>query len=717
MKNKTLKQIFSLSLIFLLTMNCATVAQKQPITPEALYSLARISEQSVSPDGKWVLYLESIPDIAENKMKTSIWVVSIDASVGEPVRKLFGDATRVSNPIWLPSENPMPPTGIRNLRARENLRGNRIAYISTNGNSYSIVSLDFSEEKPTLTRVATFNEPISDLAYSPNGKFFSFTKNVKIKKTIAEQYPNLSKANVRIYDELPIRQWDEWFDENVSHIFYMPVDGPANAAKDIMQNEPFGGNYGISWSPDSKFIAYSCKKLTGAEAARSTNSDVYVYDLESGTTENITKGMLGYDNYPKFSPNGQYISFCSQLRAGFESDRIRLMLYDTRSRAITEVTKGFDQWVTEYIWSNDSRSNSIYFVATYQGCYQVFNAKISRRVPQLPRDSNNRFEIQIDKFSSGQNDISGLSITADSETLVFGMCDMTRPIEICAIPTAGGDVKQITRLNTEAINKFEPSTFEDKWFDTRDGKKLHCWIIYPPNFDPNKKYPMITYCSGGPQQMISQAYGYRWNMSLLSAKGYVIVAPNRRGCPGYGQDWIDAISGDWGGNAMNDILDATDAMSKEKFIDKDKLVAIGASAGGYTTFWLAGNHEGRFKAFLSHNGLFNLTSFYGSTEELFFPDWDWGGPYWEDKNKAFYAKNSPSIYVDKWNTPIIISAGEMDFRVPYTQALEAFTVAQVKGIPSKLLVFPEMNHFIGKSQEYIVWYNEVFKFFDEHLNK
>jgi dipeptidyl aminopeptidase/acylaminoacyl peptidase len=403
------------------------------------------------------------------------------------------------------------------------------------------------------------------------------------------------------------------------------------------------------------------------------------------------------------------------------------MLYDISNRNMTEITKGFDQWVSEYIWSKDSNLMSIYFVATHKGSYQIFNAKITINNSKNKKNSDNIPVIRIAKFSDRQNDFSGLSITDDDQILVFGMSDMTHPLEIYAISNIKGaakistgrfDAKQITNLNTEAINQFAASKFEERWIDTRDNKKLHCWVVYPPNFDPSQKYPMLTFCSGGPQQMVSQAYGYRWNMSLLSSKGYIVIAPNRRGCPGFGQDWIDAITGDWGGNAMNDIIDATDAISKEEFVDKNKLIAIGASAGGYTTFWLAGHNEGgRFKVFLSHCGLFNLTSFYGSTEELFFPDWEWGGPYWENKNKEFYANHSPSSYIDKWNTPIIISTGEMDFRVPYTQSLEAFTAAQVKGIPSKLLVYPEMNHFIGKTQEYIIWYNEVFNFFEEHLSK
>ncbi len=681
-----LKNIFyslSLFILFLLfSMN--DVISKENITVEALYSLHRISEISVSPNGEWILYRTTTPNIKDNSMDNKLFIVSID---GDEIIEIKVGDTPANSPVWSSDSK-------------------KIGYIQNKSDLYYIYTIYVPNGVPS--KVATFNNPIDNLQFSPNGEYFSFTQNIRVDKTVAAKYPDCANANIRIYSNLPVRHWDHWLDGTYSHLFIMPISGPSTYAKDIMLNEPFdtplvpfGGPAEIAWSPDSKEIAYTCKKYTGIDFVRNTNSDIYVYKMEGGETINVTEGFLGYDKRPSYSPDGKWLAFTSQLRGGFESDRIRLMLYNRAKKEYTELTKGFDQWIDEYIWTPDSKS--IFATATYFGTMQIFKTNID--APKFIR------------FSKGDFDYSNLSITKNGKTLVFGMMNMIKPLEICAIPANGGDVKQITKLNNNIINQYLLSSFEERWIDTRDGEKLHCWIVYPPNFDKNKKYPLITYCQGGPQQMISQAFGYRWNMSLFTSRDYVIVAPNRRGCPGFGQEWIDAITGDWGGKPMQDILDATDAMRKESFIDSNKCVAIGASAGGFTTFWLAGNHQKRFKAFMSHCGVFNFTSMYGSTEELFFPDWEYGGPYWEEKNKEFYQKNSPHNFVNNWDTPIIISTGEKDFRVPYTQSLEAFTAAQVKNIPSKLIIYPNETHFIAKAQEYIIWFNEVFEFFDEHINK
>lgn len=677
------KYLYSLSIILFLVCFMNTANAKENITVEALYSIHRISNFSISPSGEWIAYQTTTPSIEDNTMKHKLFLVS---KSGDETLEIKTDDDPIDSPVW-------------------SADGKKLAYIQNKAGTYYIYSVYVPNGAPT--KVATFNDPISNLQFSPNGEHFSFTKSVRVKKTFAAKYPDCAKANIRIYTEIPVRHWDHWLDGTYSHIFVMPINGPASFAKDIMPNEPydsplvpFGGPNEISWSPDSKEILYTCKKYTGVDFARNTNSDIYIYKLEGGETTNLTEGFLGYDKNPAYSPDGKYIAFTSQLRAGFESDRIRLMVYNKAKKEFTELTQGFDQWIDEYIWTPDSKS--IFATATCQGTMQIFKANIADK--------------KFVQFSKGDYDYSGLSIDKAGKTLVFGVTSMAKPLDICSISTSGGDVRQITNINKDIMRKYAFCTFEERWIDTRDGKKVHCWVVFPPNFDKNKKYPLITYCQGGPQQMISQAFGYRWNMSLLTSRDYVLVAPNRRGCPGFGQDWIDAITGDWGGKPMQDILDATDAMRKESYIDSNKCVAIGASAGGFTTFWLAGNHNKRFKAFMSHCGVFDFTSMYGATEELFFPDWEYGGPYWEAKNKDFYLKNSPHNFADNWDTPIIISTGEYDFRVPYTQSLEAFTVAQVKKIPSELIVYPDETHFIAKSQEYIIWFNEVFDFFDKYTN-
>ncbi len=678
-----LHKFFYTTFLFFLAIMQLT-AEKQAITVEDLYSLHRISDYSVSPTGEWILYKVSTPDIQENKLKSELFIISID---GKKNLKLSIGEDPIASPVWSPD-------------------GKEIAYIQYKDDFNYIYTIQIPNGSPK--QIANFESKIANLQFSPDGKHFSFTKSVKIKETVAEKYPKCDKANVRIYTELPVRHWDHWIDENYNHLFIMPIDGPASAAKDIMPNEPFdtplvpfGGSSEIAWSADSKAIAYTCKKYSGVDFVRNTNSDIYIYNLEKDKTHNLTEGFMGYDKNPSFSPDGKWIAFTSQHRPGFESDKIRLMLFDIEKNEFIDLTQGFDQCIDEFIWTPDSKS--IFATATNFGTVQIFKVNLKDK--------------KIVQFSKGHFDYSGLSIPKNGKIVVFGMMNMTRPLEICSISAEGGSVNQITKLNTEKIDRFAPSTFEERWINTRDGKKLHCWIVYPPNFDKNKKYPMITYCQGGPQQMISQAYGYRWNMSLLSSRDYIIVAPNRRGCPGFGQEWIDAITGDWGGKPMQDILDATDAMKQEPFVDNNRCVAIGASAGGFTTFWLAGNHEGRFKALMAHCGVFNFTSMYGSTEELFFTDWEYGGPYWEEKNQSFYKKNSPHNFADKWDVPLLISTGEKDFRVPYTQSLEAFTVAQVKGLPSKLIFYPNETHFIAKPQEYIIWFNEVFDFFDTYAPK
>jgi dipeptidyl aminopeptidase/acylaminoacyl peptidase len=652
------------------------------MTAEDLMSMNRLSEPQLSPDAKWLLYAVAEPNIETNKMTRYLYVIAIDRS---KTIKVTDGSFSVYNPRWSPD-------------------GKKIAYLSPKSGSMQIHTLDW----PSLSndkQITKMPEDVGNMSYSPDGRYFSFTSDVKILKNVLDKYPKYPKAKIRIYEKLPIRHWSEWEDEKYSHLFIMPSDG--GDAYDIMPNEPydtplkpFGGTEQIAWSPDGLEIAYTSKKVD--KFAESTNSDIYTYNLDNKLTFNINIGTVGYDQEPLYSPDGKYIAFISLERASFESDKRRLMIYDRKLQKTYELSKQLDQWTEEFLWSRDSKS--LYLTATDSGCVQLFNMALPDGEWKV---------ISIAGFNYG----GGLAINADNNMLVFGKQSMTQPMDFWKMDLNDYSQKQITYANDEMMSSLKIPPVSQKWITAKDGQKIHCYIIYPPDFDPAKKYPMITYCQGGPQSMISQNFHFRWNYMLMASKGYIVVASNRRGVPGFGQKWNDAISKDWGGMPMEDFLSVTDEMVKEPYIDVNGLAALGASAGGYATFWLAGNHNKRFKAFISHCGVFNLESMYGETEELWFPNWEYGGPYWDTTLTAFYQKHSPHRYAQNWDTPIMISTGENDFRVPYTQSLEAYTVAQVKGIPSKLVVFPEETHFIAKPQEFIIWSNEFFEFLDKYCKK
>ncbi|MBX3042953.1 MAG: S9 family peptidase [Candidatus Kapabacteria bacterium] len=642
-----------------------------------LYTTKRVSDFTLSPDGQWLVYRLSTPSIADNKLYSDLFAVKIDGS----------EKIQLTN-------NTAPEFNARFIS------DNKLAFITTVDGSPQIYIMDFP--KGTPKKFTNVENGVSNFVHAGVPGTFVFASEIKAYESLKDQYPKFDKANMHFYDDLHIRHWDEWNDEMVSHIFVAPVEG--GEPKDIMEGEkyesplkPFGGAEEYDISPDEKEIAYTSKKVS--DYPWSTNSDIYLYDIENGTTKNITEGMLGYDKNPKYSPDGNLIAFVSQERPGFESDRIRLMVYNRLDGIITEISKTLDQWVEEFVWTPDSKS--FYLVAGNQGTVQIFH---------LDLEGNWKIVTEgIHKIGSG------LNITNDGKTLVFGKQSFTEPLDIYSMDIESGNMNQITDENKKLYEKINKVKVEERWFTANDGKKIHSWIIYPPNFDPNKKYPVVTYCQGGPQSMISPNFHYRWNQFLFASQGYIMLAANRRGVPGFGQAWNDSISLDWGGMPMNDLLAATDQFSQEPFVKLDGRAAMGASAGGYAAFWLAGHHNKRFSAFVSHCGVFNLISKYGATEELFFPNWEFGGPYWDTKHRAQFEKFSPHNYVKNWDSPIFISTGMKDFRVPYTQSLEAFTAARAQGIPAEICIFPDENHFIGKPQEFIIWSDKLFKFLDKNL--
>jgi dipeptidyl aminopeptidase/acylaminoacyl peptidase len=530
---------------------------------------------------------------------------------------------------------------------------------------------------------------------------------VKLDESPTDKYPDLPEANVIIATELMYRHWNSWHDYAYNHIFTANYKNNSfEEIIDIMKGErydasmsPYFDNSEMCWSPDNKYIAYTCKKYNGLEYATNTNSDIYLYELESGETKNISEGMLGYDKYPVFSNDMKHIAWQSMETPGYESDKDRLMVFDFDSGTTENLTRDFDQNVSNLVWSSDN--SSIYFISGYHATFQLYQINtVSREITQI---------------TSGNHDYHAFKL-GNNNVIIGEKMSMQMASEIFKINPDGTET-QITFTNQHIYDDIEMGAVEERWVTTTDGKQMLVWVIFPPAFDSTKEYPAILYCQGGPQSAVSQFWSYRWNFQIMAANGYIIVAPNRRGVPSFGQEWNAQISGDYGGQNMEDYLVAIDELKQELYIDENRLGAIGASYGGFSVFWLAGHHNGRFKAFISHCGMFNLESQYAATEEMFFVNHDLGGAYWE-KDNAIAQKsyeNSPHRFVDKWDTPILIITGGNDFRIPYTESLQAFNAAQLNGVESKLMVFPDESHFVLKPQNAILWQREFKSWLDTYL--
>ena len=552
---------------------------------------------------------------------------------------------------------------------------------------------------------------VSDKHISPNGKYMLSTKEVKLEKVTGEDhYPELKKSDVKIYDDLMYRHWDHWEDGAFSHLFVHSYDnGEKGTGTDILKGEPhdvptkpFGGDEDYIWSTDSKKVLYVTKKVMGSEYAQSTNTDIYAYNLETGKTENLTSDNPGYDTQPAFSKDGT-LAFLRMKTPGYEADKNDLMV--NLKGNVINLTEKWDGTINSFTWGENGKV--IYFVAPVGGTVHIFQIEVPRSNNMAPK---------MKQITEGQFDVNGI-VGQVGNTLVVNRNDMNHAREIYTLEINSGKLTQLTHVNDEAYSKIDLSKVEKRMTQTTDGKEMVTWVIYPPNFDPSKKYPTLLYCQGGPQGALSQFYSFRWNFQLMAANGYIVVAPNRRGMPGHGVEWNQQISGDWGGQNMQDYLSAIDQMAEESYVDNERLGAVGASYGGYSVFNLAGIHNKRFKSFISHDGVFNLKSMYGTTEELFFVNYELGGPYWENNatTQRSYEYFNPVNKVDKWDTPILIFQGGKDFRVPIGQGLEAYQAAQVRGIKSKLVFFPEENHWVLSAQNGIVWQREFYKWLDETL--
>lgn len=568
------------------------------------------------------------------------------------------------------------------------------------------VSIDGGEPQA----IEDYKSLLTNAKISPDGSKEIYSEPVKIENVLgSDYYPELTESNVYIYTDLDYRSWDTWNDGKYNHVHFKNTSKPETAV-DIMAGEPhnspgkpFGGSDEFIWTPDGAAIIYVSKKVSGVESVTSTNSDLYRFDLKSGKTTNLTEGMMGYDSSPSFAENGT-LAWLSMARDGYESDKNDL--YIQVEGTVKNITEKWDGTVRSYMWGN--KGKTIFFTAAVDGTVQLFkvdNPGLSKKIPT------------VEQLTSGVFDVNG-PIAQVGNRIFVTRSDMNHANEIYTYDLKRKIWKQITHVNDEHYAALSLSKIEARQIKTTDGKDMLTWVIYPPNFDPNKKYPTLLYLQGGPQGALSQFYSFRWNFQIMAAHGYIVVAPNRRGMPGHGVEWNEQISKDWGGQAMKDYLSAIDAMAKEPFVDEDRLGAVGASFGGYSAFYLAGHHEGRFKTFIAHDGVFNLQSMYGTTEELFFVNWDMGGPYWEKDNKAAqktYTDFNPINFVDRWDTPILIYQGGKDFRVPIGQSLEAFQAAQVRGIKSKLVYLPDENHWVLQPQNGLIWQREFFNWLKETL--
>ena len=544
---------------------------------------------------------------------------------------------------------------------------------------------------------------------SPDGRYMLKAADVQINKVFGkDRYKDLPNSNVQVYDSLNYRHWDEWEDGAFSHIFIHPMEnGKPGAGKDIMSGlpydapqKPFGGDEDYIWSPDSRSVIYVTKPSAGTSYALSTNTDIFQYDLATGKTINLSEKMMGYDVHPDFSSKG-VLAWLSMKREGYEADKQDIVI--KTPKGIVNLTKDWDNSVDGFKWSNDG--NEIFFYGAVNGAKHLF------------RISNLGGKPLIKQVSQGDFDITGI-LGQSGNTLIVSRTDMNHAAELYTLDLSTAAMKQLTHVNDSIYKNVNHSKVERRYVTTTDNKKMLVWVIYPPNFDPSKKYPTLLYCQGGPQSPLTQSYSFRWNFQLMAANGYIVVAPNRRGMYGHGQAWNEQISKDWGGQVMQDYLSAIDALSKEKFVDRDRLGCVGASYGGYSAFYLAGIHNNRFKTFIAHDGVFDLRSMSGTTEELWFTNWDIGGYYWDKNNKAAqnsFSRFNPIEYVSKWTAPMLIIQGGRDYRVPVEQGLQAFQAAQLRGIKSRLLYFPDENHWVLKPQNALVWQREFYKWLGETM--
>ena len=644
------------------------------MTPETLWTLNKIGVSAVSPDQSSLIYSLGKTDLKTEKNNKKNYFFSVKN----------GNATSLD------------------LGKKSLIQWDKNGIYAQEGDKI-YVSKDAGK---TWTDFYTLGE-VDNVIISPDGKKIAFSKEVLVEKLMGkEKYSDVPKSTAQIYNDLNHRHWDRFNEGKYNHIFVVNVSETADKAKDLLEGKPWdspqrpsGGSEDFLWNPDSTQLLYVTKPLSGAEYAQSTNTDIFAYDLKSGMVKNLTESNKGYDVNPKFSPDGKYLSWQSMERNGFEADKNDVKILDLKSGITTNLTKAWDESVVGSVfWSQDSKN--IYFTTAWKGTMQLFSLN--------PKTS------KIQQVTKGDFDVSDI-YAENSNSLLVSRTDMNHNADLFSVDVKNGAMKQLTEVNKETYAKITPSKTELKMVKTTDGKEMGVWFIYPPNFDPAKKYPTLLYCQGGPQSALTQFFSVRWNFALMAANDYIVVAPNRRGMPGWGTKWNEEISKDWGGQPMRDYLAAADFAKTLPYVDGDRMGVVGASYGGYSVFMLAGIHENRFKTFIAHDGLFDMKSWFLTTEELWFAKWDLGGSPYDNPTPKSYTEFNPSNYVNKWNKPMMVIQGGIDYRVPYEQGQEAFQAAKLQGLKTKFLYFPNENHWVLHPQNGLVWQREFFEWLKETL--
>lgn len=667
------------------------------MTPEILWSFGRIGSAVLSPNGQQLVYTVSYYSVEQNRSHTTIYVSNAD---GSEAKMLTTSKKSESSPVWIKN-------------------GSKIAYLA--GDTEGCTQIFEMNADGTERKQLSFNKTdIEGFLFSPDETKVMYISSVPYYHNIQKNDDDLQKASGMVITDLMYKHWDEYVTSIPKPYIADFKDNKVGAGKDVLEGEnyespmkPFGGSEQFAWSPDSKILAYTCRKKEGKAYAFSTDSDIFLYEVATGKTENLCKDYtedknMGYDINPSFSPDGKYIAWQSMERDGYESDRNRLCVMDLTTHTKQYVTEWFESGVDAFIWNADSKS--IYFSGVWHGESQVYQACLPGTVKKnMPEHK---------QLSSCQYDYTVMQLLGKDKLLVERH-SMSESGELFALDIKTGATTQITTENKHIWDQLKVGKVEPRWTKTTDGKEMLSWVIYPINFDPAKKYPTLLFCEGGPQSPVSQFWSYRWNFQIMAANDYIVIAPNRRGLPGFGMEWLEEISGDYGGQCMRDYLSAIDDICTESYVDKDRLGCVGASFGGFSVYWLAGNHDKRFKAFIAHDGIYNIEQQYVETEEMWFAQWDMKGAPWERSNadamKTF--ASSPHKFVDKWDTPILCIQGDKDYRIMTSQGESAFNAAVIRGIPAELLLFPDENHWVLKPQNGVLWQRTFFRWLDKWLKK